>query len=171
MLFSNHSIEFCEAPADAVVEKIIRVYPVGFSHDLSEFQGPPSPPVDDAWDKLYQHGISRIPKNAGALLPNRTSPIPGDPGYYIAELDVYHQLHCLNTIRKALHPVYYPDWDITKGGYPREHVSHCLECIRHSIMCHSDTSVVVWQWNTALNQTSPNTSIPHTCRNFDRIQE
>ncbi|KAJ6531180.1 hypothetical protein B0H19DRAFT_1082138 [Mycena capillaripes] len=141
------SAKIFQAPAQAVAEEIIRVYPIGFGNEISEFQGPPSPPVDRAWDDLYQHvavdGISRIPKSEAVLLPNRTSPIPGDPGFYIAELDVFHQLHCLNTIRKALHPSYYPDWDISKGGYPQDHISHCIEWIRHSIMCHSDTSVVV----------------------------
>ncbi|KAJ7120010.1 hypothetical protein C8R46DRAFT_1019907 [Mycena filopes] len=159
------------APAQHVVEEIVRVYPIGFGNDLSIFQGPPSPPVDEAWEDLYQNGILRIPHHEAALLPNRTSGIPGDPGYHIAELDLFHQLHCLNTIRKALHPVYYPEWDITKGGYPQDHITHCVEWLRHSIMCHSDTSVVVWQWNTELNQTSPNTTIPHTCRNFEPIQE
>jgi len=40
--------------------------------------------------------ILRIPKEQAALLPNRTEPITGDPdGYYIAQVDVFHQLHCL----------------------------------------------------------------------------
>lgn len=41
-------------------------------------------------------GVHRIPKEEAALLPNKTAAIPGDPdGYYIAELEVFHQLHCL----------------------------------------------------------------------------
>ena len=37
----------------------------------------------------------KIPRNEAVLLPNKTYPIRDEPGYYIAELDVFHQLHCL----------------------------------------------------------------------------
>lgn len=42
--------------------------------------------------------MNRIPKSQAALLPNKTAPIPGDDGYYIITLDVFHQLHCLVSI-------------------------------------------------------------------------
>ncbi|KAJ7243061.1 hypothetical protein C8J57DRAFT_1726205 [Mycena rebaudengoi] len=158
------------SPAQDAVEETIEVYHLGFGQDLSPFQVQSSPELDQAWDDLYEFGISRIPGDQAALLPNKTSPIPGDPGFYIAELDVFHELHCLNMIRKALDPDYYPDWDIKKGGFASEHVSHCVEWIRNSIMCHSDTSVIVWQWNEHYNQSTPKATIPHTCRNFNKIQ-
>ncbi|KAJ7139280.1 hypothetical protein C8R44DRAFT_605676, partial [Mycena epipterygia] len=159
------------APAQHVVEEIVKVYPVGFDHQKSPFQVPSSPALDDAWEDLYQFGVSRIPKSEAALLPNKTSPIPGDPGYYIAQLDVFHQLHCLNLIRKALDPAYYPEWNITKAGFARGHISHCVEWIRHSIMCQSDTSVIVWQWDPKDNGSFPEVGVPHTCRNFDAIRQ
>jgi hypothetical protein len=40
-------------------------------------------------------GIMKIPKSEAAMLPNRTYPIHYEPGYYLAGLDVFHQLHCL----------------------------------------------------------------------------
>lgn len=43
-------------------------------------------------------GVSRIPKETAAKLVNYTIPIPGDPGYYIISLNVFHQLHCLVNI-------------------------------------------------------------------------
>ena len=39
--------------------------------------------------------ILKIPRSEAILLPNKTYPIKDQPGYYIAELDVFHQLHCL----------------------------------------------------------------------------
>ena len=48
---------------------------------------------------LFTDTILRIPKEQAALLPNHTSPIVGDPdGYYIAQIDVFHQLHCLASV-------------------------------------------------------------------------
>ncbi|KAJ7446319.1 hypothetical protein FB451DRAFT_1567858 [Mycena latifolia] len=159
------------SPVQHLLEETITIYPLGFGTDLSPFQVPSSPGLDAAWDDLYNFGISRIPKDEAALLPNKTSPIPGDPGFYIAELDVFHELHCLNMIRKALDPEYYPDWNIKAVERAREHVSHCVDWIRQAIMCHSDTSVIVWQWNTRYNQSTPRARVPHTCRNFEPIQE
>jgi hypothetical protein len=105
------------APAQHVVEDIVQFYAGGFGDDKTSFQIPSSPALDDAGDALYQRmlsahffhlsrnqlicgssltdGISRIPKSVAAQIPNMTSRIPGDPGFYIAELDVYHELHCL----------------------------------------------------------------------------
>ena len=40
-------------------------------------------------------GISKITKDQAMLLPNKTWPIPGDEEHYVAELDVFHNLHCL----------------------------------------------------------------------------
>jgi hypothetical protein len=39
--------------------------------------------------------IFKIPRSQAELLPNKTYPLFNDPGYYVAELDVFHQLHCL----------------------------------------------------------------------------
>ncbi|KAJ6583483.1 hypothetical protein DFH09DRAFT_1029141 [Mycena vulgaris] len=158
-------------PVQDFVSEELKVYPLGFGTDLSPFQVPSSSELDDAWDDLYNFGISRITRDQAVLLPNKTSPIPGDPGFYIAELDVFHELHCLNMVRKALDPEYYPDWNINMVDRAREHVSHCVDWIRQAIMCHSDTSVLVWQWNYKHNQSTPIARVPHTCRNFERIQE
>ncbi|KAJ7679918.1 hypothetical protein B0H17DRAFT_943731, partial [Mycena rosella] len=158
------------APVQDFIEETIKVYPLGFGEDLSSFQVPSSPELDEAWKDLYDFGISRIPKHEAALLPNKTSPISGDPGFYIAELDVFHELHCLNMIRKALDPDYYPDWNINAVERSREHVSHCVDWIRQATMCHSDTSVLVWQWNERHNQSTPRARVPHMCRNFESIQ-
>lgn len=52
-------------------------------------------------------GISQIPYSAARQLPNATEWIPGSDDQYIVELDVFHQLHCLNAIRKTFFPERY----------------------------------------------------------------
>jgi Mycotoxin biosynthesis protein UstYa len=54
-------------------------------------------------------GISRINGVDAAQLPNFTTAIPNMLDSYVVELDVFHQLHCLNAIRKTLFPLRYPD--------------------------------------------------------------
>jgi len=100
------------APAYEVVEPEIKVFTVGTSWTgLTRWEGE-GPETDAAWQELYNSPsssltpptqlmncigtIMRIPKEQAALLPNRTAPIVGDPeGYYIAQIEVFHQLHCL----------------------------------------------------------------------------
>ncbi|KAJ7097046.1 hypothetical protein B0H15DRAFT_945726 [Mycena belliarum] len=166
------------SPALVAVENEVRVYNIGFPGDLSSFQIPSSPALDQMWSDLYNFGISRISKDEAARLPNKTHAIPGDEGYYIAELDVFHNLHCLNKVRMALDPDYYPEWRIstTNNWIPSqknatEHVSHCLDWIRQSIMCAGDTSVIVWQWEDSANASIVKGDVAHTCRNFDRLRD
>ncbi|KAJ6530659.1 hypothetical protein B0H19DRAFT_967484, partial [Mycena capillaripes] len=126
---------------------------------------------DEAWDNLQADKMLRLPRNEAVLLPNKTTPIPGDPGYYVAELEVHHNLHCLNQIRKALNPTYYPNWGVHRFSTREFHIAHCVERIRQALMCHADTSVLVWQWNPSLNETRVKLRIPHQCKDFSKIQE
>ncbi|KAF2169469.1 hypothetical protein M409DRAFT_20685 [Zasmidium cellare ATCC 36951] len=64
-----------------------------------------------------------------------------------------------------------------------KHLNHCLNALRQAIMCHSDVSVLVWQWFDPVEEYAPDpfdelrpfnvpyTNVPHTCRNFDKISE
>ncbi|KAJ7160629.1 hypothetical protein C8R43DRAFT_1176994 [Mycena crocata] len=166
------------SPALAAIEHEVKVYTIGFSSDFSPYQIPSSPELDELWSKLYNFGISRISKEEAARLPNKTHAIPGDEGYYIAELDVFHNLHCLNKIRMALDPDYYPEWRIstTNNRIPSQtnvtrHVSHCVDWIRQAIQCSSDTSVIVWQWDDTVKRNTFRGDVAHTCRSFEKIQE
>ncbi|KAF7349870.1 hypothetical protein MVEN_01287500 [Mycena venus] len=166
------------SPALSAVEHEVQVYHLGFPGDLSPFQIHSSPELDQMWSDLYNYGVSRITKEEAAHLPNKTHAIPGDPGHYIAELDVFHNLHCLNKVRMALDPDYYPDWRISTSNNhiptqknATEHVAHCIDWLRQSIMCHADTSVIVWQWDPRANESLVKGNVAHTCRKFDKITE
>ncbi|KAJ7626551.1 hypothetical protein DFH06DRAFT_1227968 [Mycena polygramma] len=175
--FPRDSQHVLYSPALDAVENEVKVYNVGFTGDMSPFQIPPSPALDQMWSDLYNFGISRITREEAARLPNKTHAIPGDDGHYIAELDVFHTLHCLNKIRMALDPDYYPEWRIstTNNSIPEhqsatDHISHCVDWIRQSVMCAGDTSVIVWQWQDSLNTTLPRGDTAHTCRKFEPLQ-
>jgi Mycotoxin biosynthesis protein UstYa len=61
-------------------------------------------------------GVSAIPKSEATKLSNKTIPRPGSDDYLV-ELDVFHQLHCLNDLRKAFYPDRFPDkWHYTADG-------------------------------------------------------
>ncbi|KDR69141.1 hypothetical protein GALMADRAFT_215420 [Galerina marginata CBS 339.88] len=159
------------SPANEAVEYHVRTHYGDAVDNVSPgFWGPPSPEVDQHWQSLSSYSISKIPKNQAALLPNKTSPIPSDRNNYVAGLDVFHQLHCLNMIRQALHPEYYPKrrMNTTYGDW---HIRHCVDSVRQSLMCSADISVIVWQWSDELQETFPRGNIAHTCRNYEKIQD
>jgi hypothetical protein len=52
----------------------------------------------------YTDGIIEVTAEEAANLPNSTAELPHKPNSYVVEIDIFHQLHCLNYIRKALYP-------------------------------------------------------------------
>src|SRR4051812_13267819 len=50
-----------------------------------------------------QDGISKISAEEAKKLPVPTLTIPGTNDYLV-QLDVFHELHCLNDLRKLLYP-------------------------------------------------------------------
>ncbi|KZT35595.1 hypothetical protein SISSUDRAFT_1064338 [Sistotremastrum suecicum HHB10207 ss-3] len=160
------------SPVNNVVRNEVRV----FSHALSrsKFHGPPTNETDEAWEALYEGGISSIHVSQAVLLPNWTEAIPGNESYYAVALDVFHQLHCLNLIRKALLPERYgpPDNVITVPGENSvqfDHVDHCINSVRESLMCNADVAVNVWQWDDKKKRTKPRVDVLHTCKNWGDI--
>lgn len=109
-------------------------------------------------------GISWVTPQEAALLPNATSRIPNTPDKYIVGLDVFHQLHCLDELRKALAPEYYGD----DAGM---HVSHCMEHLRQAVMCNVDVSTVYWTWSEPLKKNLADARVAHTCRDFGAVKE
>lgn len=125
-------------------------------------------------------------------LLNRTTRIPGDDNGYVIGLDVFHQLHCLNHLRKILYPDRYRIFDNLTGvnltlaidhtgllldvqnapfdGSPNGFVEHCVDSIRQSLMCSVDISTIYWQWDTARQKTIANAQTTHICKNFEKIQ-
>lgn len=119
---------------------------------------------------------------------NKTVPIPNDPGYYVVELNVFHQLHCLvsqsmsstgiiertlsynfqNMIRKRLYAPedFAPDHQLM--GI--EHLEHCYDDIRQSLMCNADITPLPWTWVEEEQASKEVAEVAHTCRNYDTIK-
>jgi len=153
------------SPAQVAVEHQVKSFTPG-REQKTIYQGL-SDDVDMAWAELYDRTIMKIPKSEAALLPNKTYPIKNEPGYYLAGLDIFHQLHCLNKVRRALHREYY----VNDTGLSEEHVSHCVNTIRQSLMCNADISVNVWQWSEELSMVVGYSTQAHSCRNFDKLRD
>ncbi|KAH8889425.1 hypothetical protein GQ53DRAFT_625496, partial [Thozetella sp. PMI_491] len=109
-------------------------------------------------------------------LPSKTMRLPGSDNAYVIELEIFHQLHCLDSIRRSLFPAtghsggvksHFGDGD--KDAHLPSHLDHCLDWIRQGLMCWVDVTPVTWEFDPELGY--PETQIPHqrTCRNWDRV--
>ncbi|KAK6544808.1 hypothetical protein TWF694_001490 [Orbilia ellipsospora] len=122
---------------------------------------------DKAWDTLMPNGRGFI--SLAKLKENNTN-------YQIPELliqldngashtgkfaiSAFHQIHCLSIVVKG----YYQALGSEKHDV--SHIDHCLEYLRHSIMCSADTALEPWKaeeggvdgWGTT-----------HMCRDYDEL--
>ncbi|KAF2186000.1 hypothetical protein K469DRAFT_726441 [Zopfia rhizophila CBS 207.26] len=138
----------------------------GEDEDVTAYMLPPSDEVDAAWDALYNFNMQVIPASSAKKLQNETSAIPGDEDHHIVMLDVFHQLHCLNMIRKALAPDYYHGWKINY-----EHSIHCIDSLRQSLMCSVDITPIPFMWHEELGMLQHEGRILHTCRDFELVRQ
>lgn len=79
---------------------------------LSEFSGPPSQRIDEAWEEITyaKGGLMRISKdqlgkiNASFDAAEYTEKMGGG---YLAAFEVFHELHCVNMLRQATYMDHY----------------------------------------------------------------
>ncbi|KAH8894719.1 hypothetical protein GQ53DRAFT_821074 [Thozetella sp. PMI_491] len=87
---------------------------------------------------------------------------------YRAGLDVFHSLHCIDWIRRALDLEYYP---FTPDHGP-EHLLHCLENIRQTVQCHGSTVVVPIKYQPGLGHGYVDLdAVTHSCRDIRALRE
>ena len=77
-------------------------------------------------------------------------------------------------LRKSVHRDYYssqqgtsaPLRDDTQG-----HLTHCIEMLRQTLMCHGDMSLVTYNWVQGRAVPFANFNGVHQCRNWDELVE
>ncbi|KAI0869528.1 hypothetical protein GGS24DRAFT_149686 [Hypoxylon argillaceum] len=176
------------SPANEVIEYEVIEAQNGFAHK-SPYRGPPTPELETAWDDLWLHGGFRFPEDKLPLINrtvdlgnNRTlKPWHDGKGGFHGQLEVYHQLHCLNLIRQYTWRDWYfrhPEIVRMSGDMlssdieARMHTDHCIEALRLAIMCTGDTTPSI----TVLNPRAPrgqmaDFSPAKKCRKFDKLQD
>ncbi|KAI1745247.1 hypothetical protein F4680DRAFT_97442 [Xylaria scruposa] len=176
------------SPANEAIEYEIIEPNNTFAHK-SPYRGPPNPELETAWDELWLHGGIRFPEEKLPTINrtvnlgnNRTlKPWHDGKGGFHAQLEVYHQLHCLNLIRQYTWRDWYfrhPEIVRMSGDMlasdveARMHTDHCIEALRLAIMCTGDTTPSI----TVLNPNAPRGEMadfsPHKkCRKFEKLQE
>lgn len=100
-----------------------------FSYNES-FVAPPTTrgELEPIWDSLLPNGLGYV-KNP-LITANRSV------------ISVFHQMHCLYTLRRAFYSTSASDLEDFDFGIDRmEHAAHCFEYLRQSLMCSADSTL------------------------------
>lgn len=141
----------------------------------------PSDAVNKVWDDLEliwtfpitAEDVRRLGKD-----PEVTSKFPPEYGLgddaYVAQLDIFHQIHCLNLLRHTAWGEYDRDGKTAKRPYSELHwlhVSHCVEIIRENVMCNANLDVITYQWVETQTTPYPDFDLNKKCVNADVLIE
>ncbi|KAF1937139.1 hypothetical protein EJ02DRAFT_458958 [Clathrospora elynae] len=143
------------------------------------FRREPGPDVDEAWRRISNErpiAISREEVVAIGKDPNQAVRYPDSFGLgeaYAARIDVFHQIHCLDALRReAYFDHYYGDkysnFNSTTKLH-KAHLSHCIYYLLQNIMCQANVDVYTHVWTDTVLQPFPDFQIHHQCKNFDAV--
>ncbi|KAI1161539.1 hypothetical protein F5B18DRAFT_627993 [Nemania serpens] len=133
--------------------------------DAPQYVGEPSDELDRRWRSLIRGQALDLINEEAESVADITYQKPG--GWYLTGPDSFHQLHCLDVLRRALRPDYYTPPNVEPVH--TMHVEHCVDYIRQGIMCAADLTTIPAVWSTKRDRILQDTEVVHTCRNFDKI--
>ncbi|KJZ76514.1 hypothetical protein HIM_04243 [Hirsutella minnesotensis 3608] len=121
---------------DVVTHKVVTSTP--YFESRSPYLGTNTTQVDALWEDLYDAGmISVISENEASQLLNKTRAAPKTPEFYLVQLQVFHDLHCLNLIRKWVYMDVYTDqaeWINGTLNHDTVNALHVGTHYRHSVV-------------------------------------
>lgn len=143
------------------------------------YAGKPRPELEAAWHKMFQHTNIRVHKEDLHYYNVTSLPMTnlhGNEGYFVGQMGVFHELHCLKRIRHWIYRSHYLT-NFTNDQLVEEeaHIDHCVELMREAILCRGDTTLSVFRWIDPSHQGDPHLTVDapgtHTCVNWERLRE
>ncbi|GAW20493.1 hypothetical protein ANO14919_099990 [Xylariales sp. No.14919] len=142
---------------------------------------PPGPEADAAWKRfeeirtvvISKSDVQRMGKDLtkAATFPDEQWGFGEDA--YMGQLDIVHQLHCLNSLRKrAFAAAWNPKAEADAKEYPEWrwiHLQHCVSILLENLMCHADTELLTMNWIQEVDYPFPDFSINKQCRDFETL--
>lgn len=92
---------------------------------------------------------------------------------YVATLDIFHQVHCLNLIRQAAMGAC-PNKDLptpNKGKIETSHLKHCTNMLMQHLLCTGDTGVLTYNWIHENNYPFPDFGVNRKCKDWKQLIE
>ncbi|KAK8067395.1 hypothetical protein PG997_014142 [Apiospora hydei] len=136
------------SPAQEALRYKSQLFSSGFGAEKTIYMGN-STAADEAWYKLYPRTVVRIPRSSADQLVNKTIPIAGDEDHFPVLISVFHEMHCLDSIRHLYYghtEGFAEDPIINKAILAPGHIDHCFDSLRQTLMCGADISPVPYMW-------------------------
>ncbi|KAI1427180.1 hypothetical protein F5Y12DRAFT_712514 [Xylaria sp. FL1777] len=160
---TENNVEFV-GPAGIPVEMELYRFQTGV-RESTPFFGPPNATTDAAWNTILNAGLIKLTPEQADTLSAPTAKDQLDPTSYVGILEVFHQLHCLNTLRLRAF-AQDPEVQFADPG----HTAHCFEYIRQSLMCLADVNIAPISWNERKREYAIHWDATRQCRNFGKIR-
>lgn len=138
----------------------------------SIYRQKPSPEVDAAWAKLTAVGqvflsteeVIRLGKDPELTVRNNEK-----PEEHIGIINVFHEIHCLDMLRRNLHPEYY--WpNGTDSPMHWIHVYHCIHILLQALTCSASVDIVTYNWMETQQNPVFDFSVNRVCRDFEKLR-
>ncbi|KAF2025185.1 hypothetical protein EK21DRAFT_104136 [Setomelanomma holmii] len=138
--------------------------------------------ADTAWDSIGSN-ITPIVITAADVLalgkdPATAVKVPPELNHgsdaYIAGMDVFHHLHCLDKLRREISYKHYHE--AKEGPYPgselhEAHINHCLDVLSQALRCTGSVDMVTFNWVEGHRMPQPDFNNRKVCRDFDALRD
>jgi len=166
--YHKHSMQkYPYSPMQDEVQYEVKRWVPSLGGNSTAFMGQ-SDEVDARWDAISNYGMHQIPKHIANLLAEETTPVPGHPDSYVIGFEIFHQLHCLDMLRRWFHPEHYPRSELAHA-FEDGHIDHCVKWLQQTTMCVADVNPIPWQRNEAKGTIEPKLDALHECRSWDDV--
>ncbi|KAJ3509500.1 hypothetical protein NLJ89_g5194 [Agrocybe chaxingu] len=164
------------SPANVVADynKELTTFNGTFEHS-SIYRGHPNPQIDEAWERISTEvkptslTKEQLVKMGVKITPSKVRFPDEDGGGYMATIEITHQLHCLNMLRKYVYHEYYEKFDPSFVDASPKTFHHCVEIIRQNLMCSADVAMITYEWVRGFRLPYPDFNTKHQCRNYQKI--
>lgn len=139
----------------------------------------PSPEVDLAWERVAGKGAEIVMMDSSDVTkvgkdPRSVVHAPLHWGFGTSavpiQVDVFHQVHCLNEIRKEMHSDHYYKGS-SRTALHIAHKKHCLHMLLQNLMCQANVDVITHDWVETTSRPYADFNIFHQCRDFEALLE
>jgi len=120
--------------------------------------------TSQAWEAIEAgHGIVTVDSDwASSMNLIESMPDPFDPSKSIYVIAAYHDMHCIQYLRRH----YFAMYSGQPVTWPLEHDLHCLDSLRQSTMCHADGTLL-----RTYGQRDAGTQQTVMCRDWDALRD
>ncbi|KAK8923291.1 hypothetical protein VCV18_007354 [Metarhizium anisopliae] len=139
----------------------------------------PNPAADQVWEEWELTRVFPITKDQVIKMgkdPAYTAKLEDDiwglgDDAYAGVLDVYHQLHCLNSLRQIAYGAYYNASTVNPkvARLPEIHVNHCVDILMQALQCSGNVNIITLDWVETQTYPFPDMSVNRQCVNFERL--